>query len=513
MKNFFFTALIVLVAIATRAQNHPGFSKLYNYSGDTIMSADLIRCIAFDSASQNIFFSQSSLSYASPKRRSTFYKCDINGNVLDKRIDSLDGTVVYYSVVASNDNNFHYWGGISYLNVANASARWRLCKTDLNLNVIWQKDYVLSTRDGAIITIKTIEGSEDIMLLGSKFTAPDDNAGYPEMPNRIYLTRVDSAGNIVAEYTPGPSYHNDGADMAVTDDGNYLIAGRTFSWGQSNGSAYALKTDANMDEDWHKLYAQDAYTTWILKLIRTKDLNENYLSVGQVVPNSDYDGRAFINKIDGSGNQLWEKRIGINNVSDQFWSVANTNNQGCVTSGSVFYPNEAEAHGWLVRFDKDGNEMWNRLLTANPREGDHEYLYNIVALSDGSFIAAGSTWGQDTYGRWTQEGWLVRVDSNGCMDPACLNGGVGITEKNKVASTVNIYPNPTSGTIYLSTEKPYAAGTTVRLLNHLGRAIKHLPAPKGNKMQYELGNIAPDIYYLEISNGDSREVKKVTVVR
>jgi|GEM_PF-1454171 len=62
---------------------HPGFSKLYHYSGDTSATPDLINTLLYDSVSNKLFFhvtgaSRSNTGYRIP---SIFFRTGLSGNV------------------------------------------------------------------------------------------------------------------------------------------------------------------------------------------------------------------------------------------------------------------------------------------------------------------------------------------------------------------------------------------------------------------------------------------------
>lgn len=116
--------------------------------------------------------------------------------------------------------------------------------------------------------------------------------------------------------------------MVQSDDGNFLIAGRTFSWEQSHGSPYVLKSDTAGNALWHLLYTPNAYSTWLTDICRTKESQETYVTVGSITPvhngNPYGDGLFYINKIDGNGEAIWEKQFGIGFVVDNLRAVANS---------------------------------------------------------------------------------------------------------------------------------------------------------------------------------------------
>lgn len=180
--------------------------------------------------------------------------------------------------------------------------------------------------------------------------------------------------------------------------------------------------------------------------------------------------------------------------------------------GYVDTPNSSVARGWIVRMDKNSNVIWSREVTRDSTRDMDEYLYNVVSLKDGSFVAAGASQGQDTLGRWTQDGWLIRFDRNGCVEPGC---SLGIAkEPNLVNNQFRVYPNPSQGIIHLSAKQGFPKVMAITLLDNSGRRIKQLSAPAGKTIvSYNLNGLASGVYYLEIKAQGLSQRQKLVIVR
>lgn len=490
-------------------QPHPGFSKLFRYSGDQEPRADYISTLLFDSSQQSLYFTLSALSEVSFKASAVFYKTDLLGNVIAERLDTFtNGSVHYQSVAETSDHQFLIWGGACFERVTGALSKWKLVKTDKDLNVIWERYIETGAADAVTLSIKMLPDSGHMMLLCRKNSPADPP--HTELPSRIILRKVDSLGNLIEEFTPGPSYYNIPVDMQVTRDGGYLICGRTFSWGQTNGTAFSLKTDSLCAELGHELYAQQAPTCWTLGMTGSGEADEYYFTFGQVAVTNDV-AVGFINKIDADGGQIWYRQITFANKTDGLFDAAATDNGAIVACGTSYPGDENYTRGWLVNLDKDGNERWQKLHTAHPRPGDQEYLYNIVRLPDGSFVAGGSSWGQDENARWTQDGWLLRVDSNGCVTPNC-SGDVRIRDIPGTDDGITLFPNPSKGTFFLQSEKPFHRNTTVTLMNSIGQQLRELPVSAGTTREtYPLDGFPDGVYFLRIVNDRKVTLKKISL--
>lgn len=241
MKKILFLIQCCLSQIPSFAQSHVGFSKLYHYSGDTLRRADGIVTLLYDSSENCLFFNSTGLGQIDGKMSSVLYKTDLKGNLLKDVLDTFTNGYVYYHALAeSKDHEYLYWGGGCFVTQPSVQSQWKLKKTDKNLNTIWERFYEVETTDASTLAIHSLPDSGHIMVLCNKNT-PENTLGYPVIPSRIILRKMDSMGNLLAEYTPGPAYYNVARDMELTDDGGYLINGRTFSWGQNNGTALSSK--------------------------------------------------------------------------------------------------------------------------------------------------------------------------------------------------------------------------------------------------------------------------------
>jgi hypothetical protein len=106
-------------------------------------------------------------------------------------------------------------------------------------------------------------------------------------------------------------------------------------------------------------------------------------------------------------NIEWNKTYG-GSLNDWVHSVQQTSDGGYIIAGETrsFEANEWEAY--LVRIDKEGNEMWSE--TYNPSHNS-DRAYSVQETFDGGFIVAGET----DYGRGNNV-YLLRTDSIGGVE-------------------------------------------------------------------------------------------------
>jgi hypothetical protein len=498
---------------------HPGFSKLYHYSGDTSATPDLINTLLYDSISKKLFFhvtgsARPNTGYRTP---SIFFRIDLSGNVEREHLDTLTGgNMLYNSLALSRDGVYLYWGGSrSAQPPGSEPGYYVLTKTDKDLNVIWRRSYSLvNALAGSTLKIITNKNDDNLVLLCNRYADAGNSLGLPLLPNRVYIRKVDSAGNLLEEYKPGPDYYNHPHSFELMDDGTFLVCGRTFSWGQ-DGTYYTMKVSDTGGEDWHKFYLQEHEIVFPHEMVRSNGIAGEYLIAGEFLPSNSDQGQGFVSKIDHNGNELWSKtpQSGTS-FNSMITTIANGYSGGYVAGGSVWDLQRPAPIGWLVRLDTDGNEIWSRSVTAFTRENAHEYIYQVVALPDGGFVAAGSSLGQNVNGIWNQEGWVVRVDSNGCMNPECFGNVLSVKGTHAGTQNFSLYPNPASDYVVIETGIPFSAGTTISLMDNLGRTLQVAAAPTGHgKMRFSLPELASGIYYLQLEQQSLYTRKKLTIVK
>lgn len=155
-----------------------------------------------------------------------------------------------------------------------------LMKTDKDLNVIWKKTYPRMAQEIRVNTISEDSKTKDLYLLGGQWTHGSNTL--PDVKNKVHFIKVDSSGNILAEHTPGSGGESNGNNMVKTGDGNFLVSGKTWGWGQNSlGSVFSMKVDTAGNELWHQLYAANAYACWIENNLRVDD--NTFINVGGVV--------------------------------------------------------------------------------------------------------------------------------------------------------------------------------------------------------------------------------------
>lgn len=304
--------------------------------------------------------------------------------------------------------------------------------------------------------------------------------------------KLDTAGNVVWHKSVDSGQRNTVSHAIRAHDGNIMMCGTTTGYGiTDNGAAWVMKVDTAGNKLWHKTYNLSGYDL-LEKMTATTD--GNYICVGgTVLPPQIQDmprGGGRVLKIDEDGELIWDTIINDNPRGGSFRTVVPAANGDVVAFGSTYkyyaydqynyqVGSTREPEGWALRLNADGDVVWNRIFGHNSVPHAHDYLYNAVALSDGGFVASGSSHVADSafyMGSWInyirQSTWLVKLDENGCVDTACSEIlGTSIGSGPRIQYGLSLYPNPGKGKALLTAALPLPANTQISITDIMGRTV------------------------------------------
>jgi hypothetical protein len=257
---------------------------------------------------------------------------------------------------------------------------------------IWNKTYGGISDDDCFSVLKANDGG--YILAG-------DTASFGAGETDVWLIKTDINGNMEWNKTYGGTASDDMQFMIADDDG-YIIAGRTYSFGEGDADLWLIKTDFNGNVIWNRTYG-GPQTEWCWSIVKTSD--NGYALLGRFNSYDEGNNDFWLIKTDSEGLLDWEKTIG--DIGDERGrSLVNTADGGFLLLG---WTNSSGALGidfWLVKTDEYGNPQWNK--TYGGEAGDRGKV--IVKTEDNGYLIGGST---TSFGAGDNDVWLVRIDSAG----------------------------------------------------------------------------------------------------
>jgi hypothetical protein len=155
------------------------------------------------------------------------------------------------------------------------------------------------------------------------------------------MIKTDASGNEMWSKTIGSPENDSAFSVQQTDDDGFIIAGVTSSFGMGGRDVYLIKTDASGSEMWSKTFG-GADQDYGYSVQQTDD--SGFIIAGRTLSFGDGDGDAYLIKTDASGNELWSQTFG-GAKDDNGYSVQQTKDGGFIIAGST---HSFGAGGWDV---------------------------------------------------------------------------------------------------------------------------------------------------------------------
>ncbi len=337
-----------------------------------------------------------------------------------------------------------------------------------------------------------------IMLIG--WTYNDTMSGNADL---LFIT-VDTLGNEVNRVVWGGSgtdYVHSG--IVINEGGEVLMTGYTKSFGGSaNGRTWSVKTDTIGNVLGHEEYSDAANNGSGIGICQSAD--GNFVISGGNSGFGGMDGDAMLLKIDSDGNQIWLKEYPMSGIQG-LWAVVGLENGTIISCGVTDDGIGGSQAGWLIKTDEDGDTLWTR--TFNPSEDGTDYLRNMLVLPNGDIVMVGFGRGENST---TQDGWILRVDSMGCLLEGC--GAVGIEEQLVIGNEqFSIWPNPAENVLNIVSQMKME---TVQLYDMQGRLVYRSAVGHLQEYGVDVSSLGVGMYVLEVRSTEGiQSVWKVMIQR
>ncbi|MEI7801786.1 MAG: T9SS type A sorting domain-containing protein [Bacteroidota bacterium] len=216
---------------------------------------------------------------------------------------------------------------------------------------------------------------------------------------------------------------DEGYSVEQTNDGGYILSGYTRSFpGAGNADAYLIKTDANGDTLWTKLYGSQPHD----KGFYVHQTADSGYVIGGVCEGVAGFNDLFLTKINSVGDTLWTKVHAYNYYSDAN-DFQQTNDGGCIVTGD-WALGSGNYNVYLFKADSNGNKLWAK----NYGGSSNDEGYNVRQTSDSGYIIIGRT---ASFGAGSEDVYLIKTNSVGDTLWTKTYGGTGSDEGFSIVQT------------------------------------------------------------------------------
>jgi hypothetical protein len=345
---------------------------------------------------------------------------------------------VGYQVKRTLDGGFIIAGAYD----PNSNVNGFVLKTDSAGNEQWRQTYGNGLTDYFVAVHEFVPGQ---YYLGGQRRLTQDN-------KNLWVQRIDSVGEVVWSKLWGGSYDEPNAHLIATSDGHALVAS---AWG----------------------YADDLNLT-----------------------------RPYMAKLDSSdGTILWEHQYGEESYTTILFAAKERPNGDLIACGVCYYGGEQQ--GLLLRTTSEGDSIWMRSYYSQDSllDDGNGRFYDVLPTEHGGFIAAGAAYfsasGNNPPGI-SQDTWVVKVDSMGCIVPGC--DATGVTEIiTNLNDALTVYPNPAHGHVQVGITLPsslrHGQALQLTFVSASGQVALVHAAHEGSN-EVDIGALANGLYYIHLSN-------------
>lgn len=229
-----------------------------------------------------------------------------------------------------------------------------LVKTDVNGDTVWTRSFGGTGREIAASIYRTADG-------GFIISANTDSYGAGDLD--VWLIKVDSNGNLDWSKTYGGSELDVANDVRPTDDGGYIIAGHTESFGHINNyvDAWLIKTDNNGDTLWTKTWGTEMHDG-AMSVTQTSDGGFAWTGYKYI---STFVQDLWIVKTDAAGNLVSSKTYGgtFNSIGR---CINKTDDGSLIITGNYYNESNNTRDIWLLNFDPDLTDVEHEEETQIP---------------------------------------------------------------------------------------------------------------------------------------------------
>jgi hypothetical protein len=228
----------------------------------------------------------------------------------------------------------------------------------------------------------------------------------------VYLIKTDARGSVQWSNTYGGKDPDNGWAVLQTSDNGFIITGFTRSFGNGGYDVYVVKTDATGKKQWDKAFGgKGDDRSWDMD----KTADKGFIIIGETNSSGAGERDALLLKIDGQGNQLWEKTYG-GPKDDRCFSVRQTPDNGIIFTGITYSYGAGDRDVYVVKTDFHGKVLWKKTFGGNKSDVGH----CVRLTSDGGYIVTGYT---ASFAKALNDIYLIKLDSGGNVQWTRTFGG------------------------------------------------------------------------------------------
>jgi len=359
-------------------------------------------------------------------------RTDSAGNVMWLKLIGADSIGVYAgeagSITKMSDGNYITTGNYEDQRGGGDKAIPFLIKFNSSGDTIWMRTYPGLRNDYGVRCLETSD--HGIITLVFSFTHSTGNGD-------IAILKTDSIGNVLWWQNYGGVGRDFPAEIEKLYDQGFIITGYSTSF-TPHAAAYFVRVDSLGTVKWEKTVSgQTNYCGNYIHLLNdTQYVLNGCVSDTSIAANDDTEAVTYYAVSDSSIN--YPTRFFVHHTTRYGLNYILINPTGNIVSFGTIKDSVTGVYlGLIASYSLTGIFQWERKVYIDAREY-HQFNDGKIS-TDGGIVLVGETFGSTH----TEDIWLVKLDSLGCLFPGCnLYENIQDLTPPKQQLGLKIYPNP-----------------------------------------------------------------------
>ena len=401
------------------------------------------------------------------------------------------------------------------------SSDFFIMKYDTSGNLIWAKSTGGNKDDvGYSLTLST---TGELYVTGA-FSSPTISFGANILVNAssnsdVFVVKFDALGNVLWAKSAGGTNSDQGNGIITDANGNVYVVGNYLATSINFGGSTTL-TNAGYTDLFIVKYDASGNLLWAKSAGGTGDDSGREISIdatGNVYIigefKSDYIGfgstvltnnntipplfsDAFIVKYNSSGAVVWVKQFGGFNGDYAFNIITDASGNSYVTGTTNVSVLSTSSDLFVAKYDVLGNLLWTKTVVST----DWVQSASVGIDANGNSYITGTFYAP-----------TITFDNSSLINSffvAKLGSTVGI-EENSNSDFIQLYPNPSKGIFFITSEKDISK---IEIVNVLGEKVYLTNTIKSQSInQIDLSNRTKGIYFIIGYSENERFLKKIVI--
>ena len=320
-----------------------------------------------------------------------------------------------------------------------------------------------------------------------------------------FLLKIDSTGAQEWVQTFGlPNKQEYMSTVDLAPGGGYYLGGQRDGSTPGMYDQWVLRVNASGGLIWEDTYGGPFHET-NAGLTTLADGNIAFASAIGFGPGGVE--RLNLAKVDSTGALLWSYVYDGNATGSTLFVVKEVQPYGDLISAGFSY-RPGYLQGALLRTNAQGDSIWMRYYNYYDSlwtEGRGAFR-DVLPTADGGFIAAGTAYGSNNPNDtaiYSQDTWVVKVDSLGCLVPGCDTVTGIVSQITNYQHALSVSPNPASSSVHIAWVLPSAftqkGAAQLSVVNSTGALVREVGIDlSGNGYDLDVSCYAPGLYHLHL---------------